>query len=349
MTGWRPLDPDEPDYLPPPGESAPDIHDATESDSSNTSRARTNRSATVRFDPSKPHEIADLAEQAIISAGFDVFTRGGCTGSLVEPSMERVPTYGGGSTQVLAIKEVEQHRLIDLMSQGAVWEKYDRRPRKYIACAPPAIGAAILLARPEWAFPRLSGVITTPTMRPDGSLLTEPGYDVATQLYLVRDPKIVLPSMTSSPSKADAQAALALLEGLLAEFPFADPAVDKSVALSVFMTPVLRAAMDVAPMHIVKAPDYGAGKSFLVNIASAIASGRPCPVVTAGADSAETDKKLDAALLKGQPIISIDNVNAILCSDKLAVAIEQRAFEVRVLGQSKNVTIDNRASIFATG
>lgn len=107
-----------------------------------------------------------------------------------------------------------------------------------------------------------------------------------------------LPPISEKPTKNEALAALALLESLLAEFPFADQKIDKAVALSALITPVIRAAIDVAPMHAVKAPEYGSGKSYLVNLVSAIATGAPCPVTTAGRDEAETDKRLDAALLK---------------------------------------------------
>ena len=80
-------------------------------------------------------------------------------------------------------------------------------------------------------------------------------------------------------------AALALLEDLLVEFPFADPDVDKAVALSGLITPVIRAAIDACPMHAIKAPEYGSGKSYLINLVSAIATGAPCPVTTAGQEN----------------------------------------------------------------
>ena len=301
----------------------------------------------IRFTAAEPHVIADEAERAIIDAGFPVFHRGG---ALVEPSTERVPTYGGGWTQTVTLRELEKARLIDLMSKAAGWEKYNSREKKFLPGAPPPIGAEILLARAgNWNFQRISSVITTPTLRHDGSILLESGYDLETQLYHAANPNLKLPEMSERPTKDEALAALALIEGLLSEFPFADPKVDKAVALSALITPVIRAAIDAAPMHAIKAPEYGSGKSYLVNLVSAIATGAPCPVTTAGRDEAETDKRLDAALLKCQPIISLDNVNDVLCSDKLAVAVEQPTVTVRVLGFSKTIDIENKASIFATG
>ena len=301
----------------------------------------------IRFTAAEPHVIADDAERAIIDAGLPVFHR---SGALVEPSTEKVPTYGGGWTQTVTLRELEKARLIDLMSKATGWEKYNSREKKFLPGAPPPIGAEILLARAgNWNFQRISGVITTPTLRHDGSILSEPGYDPETQLYHAANPNLQLPRMSEKPNKDDAFAALGLLEELLTEFPFVDPRVDKAVALSALITPVIRAAMDVAPMHAIKAPEYGSGKSYLVNLVSAISTGAPCPVTTAGRDEAETDKRIDSALLKCQPIISLDNVNDVLCSDKLAVAVEQPMVTVRVLGQSKNVDIQNKACIFATG
>jgi putative DNA primase/helicase len=102
-------------------------------------------------------------------------------------------------------------------------------------------------------------------------------------------------------------------------------------------------------MHMISAPAYGSGKTYLMNVAAAIATGEACPVTSAGRDETELEKRIDAALLKCQPIIGIDNVNCVLFSNKLAVAIEQRLIDVRPLGTSKTVQIENKACIVATG
>ena len=263
--------------------------------------------------------------------------------------MEQVPAYGGVKTQIITLRHLEKARLLDLMSEAAIWEKYSSRANDFVPATPPAIAAEILLARAgHWAFERISGVITAPTLRPDGSILFEPGYDRETQLYHAANPSLRMPQLSERPSKQDAITAIRLLEEVLVEFPF-ETETDKAVALSALITPVVRAAMDVAPMHAIKAPEYGSGKSYLVNLVSAIATGAPCPVTTAGRDESETDKRLDAALLKCQPIISVDNVNGVLCSDRLAVAVEQPMVSIRFLGLSKTADIENKACIFATG
>src|SRR4029077_20933529 len=129
-------------------------------------------------------------------------------------------------------------------------------------------------------------------------------------LLLIEPPP--LPEIPERPSKEDAQEAVALLEGLVSESPFEDGpnGASKSVAMSGMITPVVRGAMVVAPMHVASAPIAGTGKSFLWDLVAAISIGkRRIPVVAAGRTEEETEKRLGGIILKGQPLISIDNVN----------------------------------------
>ena len=103
----------------------------------------------------------------------------------------------------------------------------------------------------EWKFPSVAGIITTQTMRPDGTIMDQSGYDPTTRLLLLNPPQTK--PIPVEPSKDEARAALESLESLLAEFPFVDD-VANSVALSTLITPVVRGAFSVAPMHIADAP-----------------------------------------------------------------------------------------------
>jgi putative DNA primase/helicase len=225
--------------------------------------------------------------------------------------------------------------------------KFNARKNAEVPTDPPRTVALTILARDgEWRFPVLAGVITTPTLRPDGTILSQPGYDVQTRLLLLDPPQ--LPPIPDNPSEADAAAALDLLDGLLSGFPFVDDA-SRSVALSGIITPVVRGAMPVAPLHANTAPVAGSGKSYLIDIASAVHTGERAPVIAAGRTEEETEKRLGAALLNGQPIISIDNVNGQLGGDALCQMIERPAVSLRPLGVSKLVKVESRATMFATG
>jgi hypothetical protein len=184
-------------------------------------------------------------------------------------------------------------------------------------------------------------------MRPDGSLLVKQGYDPSTRLLLVEPP--AMPPIPDHPTRDDALRALALLEDLLCESPFVNEA-SKSVAFSGLMTPVVRGAMPVVPMHAASAPTAGTGKSFLWDMVAAISIGqRRIPVIAAGNEE-ETEKRLGGILLTGQPLISIDNVNRDLKGEFLAQAIEQQFLDLRPLGGSKIVRVEaGSTTIFCTG
>ncbi len=152
-----------------------------------------------------------------------------------------------------------------------------------------------------------------------------------------------------SPTKQEALDALKLLEDLLVGFPFVDN-VARAVALSALITPVVRGAFSVTPMHASRAPTPGSGKSFLWDVTSAISTGQPMPVMSAGENTAETEKRLGAALRAGQPLISIDNISGELGGDALCQIIERPVVDIRVLGTSERVRIEARGtSMFATG
>jgi len=145
-------------------------------------------------------------------------------------------------------------------------------------------------------------------MRPDGSLLLRQGYDQATRLLLLEPPP--MPHIPDPPTRDDAMRALTLLEELVEETPFVND-VAKSVGLSGMITPVVRGAFKTAPLHAASAPVAGTGKSFTWDIANAIAAGhRRMPVIAAGRDEAETEKRLVAQLLNGTPLFSMLMANS---------------------------------------
>jgi putative DNA primase/helicase len=125
--------------------------------------------------------------------------------------------------------------------------------------------------------------------------------------------------------------------------------IDRSVALSALLTTVCRGAMSVAPLHAFRANTAGTGKSYLCDLASALATGRPCPVVAAGSNGDETDKRLVGLLLAGFPLVSIDNLNGELGSDLLCQAVERPLIRLRRLGGSDISELEIRATLFANG
>lgn len=299
---------------------------------------------TIQVQKGELHKIATEAEAALIRAETQFFARGG---QLVRPIVDHGKTRKGFDTQLVRITRVGLDTMVDHMSRSAAWSKFDGRRKALVPIDPPKDVASIVLARDgEWRFPTICGVISTQTLRPNGSLLAAPGYDAATRLLLHNPPPI--PRIETSPTRDDAQGALDLLDSLLGEFPFVD-AASRSVALSALITPVVRGAMPVAPLHAMTAPAAGTGKSYIVDIASAIATGDLPDSLAVAAKDEETEKRLDGALLDGRSIISIDNVNGDLGGDKLCQLVERPVVAVRRLGGSDVLRVESRATVFANG
>ena len=76
-----------------------------------------------------------------------------------------------------------------------------------------------MVAKDKWRFKVLNGVIQAPTMRADGSLLLDEGYDGASGLYLDKG-GVDYPDIKDEPTEDDARKALALLKTPFEEFPF---------------------------------------------------------------------------------------------------------------------------------
>jgi len=290
-------------------------------------------------------ELATSGEDALIRGRAPIYARGDL---LQRPVVDEVDAADGRKTQVVRLATLSPEALVDHLSRVAVWQKYDARSKAWLPADPPLMVARIILSRTGgWQLPKIAGVITTPTIRPDGSLLTQPGYDPATRLLLVSPPE--MPAIPTNPSRADAERALRTLDDLLREFPFADD-VSRSVALSALITPVVRPTLGQVPMHTFTSPEQGTGKSYLVDLCAAIATGRWCPVIAAGdCDRAELEKRLGAAAISATSLLSLDNVNGVLASSLLCQLIERPLVDIRFLGQSRNITIETRMTVFATG
>ncbi len=151
----------------------------------------------------------------------------------------------------------------------------------------------------------------------------------------------------------DAEAALWMIDMLLDEFPFRDggkrESVDRAVALSELLTPVLRGAMPAAPMHLANAPQPGTGKSYLADLASGIATGERCAVVAFSPNPEETEKRLNGSALAGHPIIGLDNASGTIEGDLLCQMTERPLLQLRPLGTSKMVRTPITYTVLSNG
>ncbi|WP_081636563.1 PriCT-2 domain-containing protein [Methylobacterium sp. 285MFTsu5.1] len=300
----------------------------------------------VRFVAGKVPEAVDRMEALLLASPVEIYSR---AGALVRPVIDAVPAAKGRMTTVARMCPLTTVSLADMAARTMRFQRYDGRAEDWLDINPPVEMTATLLAREgQWRVPAVAGIITTPTLRPDGSLLTVAGYDLATRLYLALDPGFTMPKLTERPDKREAAEALGFIETLLAGFPFVGP-VDRAVALSGVLTALVRGVLPTAPLHAIRAFTPGSGKSYLVDLAAVIATGRRCPVIAAGKTEEETEKRLGALLRDAVPVVSIDNVNGELGGDMLCQLTERPLVRVRILGKSEAPELECRSTTFATG
>ena len=290
--------------------------------------------------------IADVALKAMKDAGVPFYQRGK---ELVRVNRIKLKQSNGKTVRVPAISTVTKPMLLRAMGLCARWMAYTRDYELVRIDPPPDLGDHILGMLDDWPFPPLRGVIATQTMRFDGTLLTEPGYDKATGLVLFNPPE--MPKIFAHPTKQDALEALAFLNDLLTGFDFAeDDNLSRTGAISMLMTPVLRGMMPAAPVHFITKPDADSGGSYLQDLMSAICLGERCPTISLTLhNDEENEKRLSAAAMTGQPIIAIDNFSGTLMGNFFCQLIDRPMPQVRVLGKSEMVTIPNNHTVVANG
>lgn len=214
------------------------------------------------------------------------------------------------------------------------WERV--RGRKKRVLVPPWV-AENIAARAELPFPPLEGVIEAPTLRRDGSLLDQPGYDETSGLLY--EPTVKFPPIPENILQTDVDAARTRILDLLVDFPFVAES-DRVAAVAMILTAAVRSAIDgPCPLFTIRATTPGTGKSLLADVVSIISTGRHAARMVAGKDDDETRKLLLSIGIEGASVVLLDNVEGSFGSPAFAAALTSSTFADRLLGQSKRVTV----------
>lgn len=303
---------------------------------------------TIRLEAGRLPYLLKAAEHAVFDSGAAVYMRTG-TGILVYPAFyQSVAAAEGRKTLQAKFATFTPDSFMLPVAESAIFEKYNRRQQTWAVTDPPLQLVRMVLAQEgKQLFPLVSGIITTPTLRHDGSLLCTPGYDPRSELYLV--PGLMLPAIPDQPTQAEAMVALALLKDLFKEFSFRRPDLDLSVALVGLLGALLRGSIPTAPACLVRGDGPGVGKSLLVDVIAMIVTGQLCPVTTLSDDERENEKRIGALVLAGTQIFSFDNCTGDLGGQLLNQLTERSMITVRILGRSEMPICECHTAVFATG
>ena len=215
----------------------------------------------------------------------------------------------------------------------------EARGRRLVPATPGQALLQNLLATPasRWGVPALSRLVDTPVFTADARLLWQNGYDPRSGICLALAPELQGLSVPVTPSRADADAALAVVFGAVwKHFPFRG-AADKANALAGALTPLLRALIDEpTPLHAVLASTPGTGKSLLArSLASPFVGDRLAeysPIFGGAHEEAELRKEVTSFLGQGVGGILFDNAKGKIAGSTLEGVLTRRRWTDRLLG-----------------
>ena len=253
---------------------------------------------TIRIIAGQLPRVVQETERALIAAGAPIFSR---AGTLVRPCVETTTAADGRKTIIARLHPFVVPLATEWMASAAMFQRFNGKRNALGRCRSAAQVAEALLARKGlWTVPRVSGVITTPTLRTDGSLLADPGYDVATGLYLALGlDELTMPMPTREAAQTRARVADRSVRRVLLRSSHAR-------SLGRALRPAHRAgarlAADGTDVLGARPHSGNRARATLSTLSAAVATGRLCPVITASKSTEETEKRLGAVLLSGAAI-----------------------------------------------
>jgi hypothetical protein len=194
----------------------------------------------------------------------------------------------------------------------------------------------------------LHGVTHTPMLRPDGTILSTPGYDAATGFLYLPDPDLIVPPIPDRPTQDQIRAAVDLILTPVAEFPFVSDD-DRATWIGLLFTPILRPLLPGPyPLGVFTATNPGSGKTLLAKMIRTVHGGVQRGEMPRDAD--ELRKTITAILMDTTgPVVTFDNLTGVIRSSVLESLLTDREWTDRWLGQNRSVTAINDRMWLATG
>jgi hypothetical protein len=194
----------------------------------------------------------------------------------------------------------------------------------------------------------LRAVTHTPVLRPNGSVLWEPGYDSAIKYLYLPDRGLAVPPIPDKPTATDIKQAVELFLVLTDEYPFvsADHRANfNGLAFTPLMRPLVRPPYRFG---FITATNAGSGKGFLAGTLGGL-HGR----VMRGEmprESEELRKQITSVLMTTTaPVVQFDNLTGVVRSPVLEGLLTSAEWTDRWLGQSRDVHARNDRLWVATG
>ncbi|MCG7236096.1 DNA polymerase [Corynebacterium sp. ACRQP] len=197
-------------------------------------------------------------------------------------------------------------------------------------------------------FPEIRGVTTVPIVHPDGTIVTKPGYDPVTKLYVNLADELVDLYVPDDPTDEDIENARNWILKPLVDFAFKEES-DRMRAIAACMTPMIRPIVPTSPIFTLNGISEGIGKGKLLGVFSLINFGTEAVMSVFTESEEEMRKKLTSDLMAGRSHIVLDEVTEDLYSRVLNAFVTSSTWSDRELRTNNTPTLHNKATVYATG
>lgn len=189
-------------------------------------------------------------------------------------------------------------------------------------------------------FASLDRIAHAPYVRPDGTVVTEPGYDAETRTLLLPDPVFEGLKVPEDPTPEEIAAAREfILTEWLGDFPF-DSEVDRANVLGLIVTPAIRGNVPKVPLAVVDGLQMGVGKNLLADCILTVYTGQAAEPMNWVSEPDELRKQITAAFRTGAEFFVFDEAHTVEGAP-LAQALTAATWQDRILGVSTMANFPN--------
>jgi putative DNA primase/helicase len=133
---------------------------------------------TIQIQVGETERVVDEIEAALIASDRGLYRRGGL---IVAVGFDRMQTWDGNTVEVQIIEERGDYALLEDIEAVGKFVRFDGKTKRLKRC-PPSVTLVHTLKqrRTRLRLPNLVGLVNCPTIKADGELMTDPGFDPKT-------------------------------------------------------------------------------------------------------------------------------------------------------------------------
>lgn len=233
------------------------------------------------------------------------------------------------------IEPLNEHSLVAELSELIYFYNYENRKVKQVY--PPTLLVKAMLNENDPPVPEINRISSNPVFAHNGQLLSTKGYHEVAKLWLDRDFSTL--NIPDKPTQKDVFGARDyLFEELFEDFPFSDLSGLAYMFAAMLQNYVRGMIVGNTPMFLVDAISReGTGKTLLSTIVAFVGTGKIPNPMTSTTDEDEVRKRITTALMQGNDVILVDNINKKWNSSAFATALTSSMWQDRVLGGNSSV------------